>query len=121
VAIRKDFLCSIVASHLIASLAFIPWFFSWAGVVLLAAGCLVFGTLGINLGFHRLLTQRSLSCPRWLERTFTLLGVCSLQDAPAYWVAIHRRHHQFTDEERDPHSPLVNFFWAHMGWIMTYA
>jgi fatty-acid desaturase len=56
-----------------------------------------------------------------LERTFTLLGVCSLQDAPAYWVAIHRRHHQFTDEERDPHSPLVNFFWAHMGWIMTYA
>lgn len=27
------------------------------------------------------------------------------------WVAVHRKHHTFTDEERDPHSPLVLGFW----------
>ena len=42
-----------------------------------------------------------------------------MQDSPARWVAIHRRHHHYTDEVRDPHSPLVTFLWAHVGWVMT--
>ena len=37
----------------------------------------------------------------------------------ARWVAIHRRHHQFADEQPDPHSPLASFFWAHIGWILV--
>jgi stearoyl-CoA desaturase (delta-9 desaturase) len=32
---------------------------------------------------------------------------------------VHRRHHQFADEEMDPHSPLAGFFWAHMGWLLV--
>ena len=109
---------SIIFCHLIAVLAFFPWFFSWTGVVLLIAGWFVFGTLGINLGYHRLLTHRGLSCPRWLEYSLAILGLCALQDAPAYWVAIHRRHHRYADEEKDPHSPVVSFIWAHMGWLI---
>jgi stearoyl-CoA desaturase (delta-9 desaturase) len=31
---------------------------------------------------------------------------------------VHRRHHQHADEQPDPHSPLVNFFWGHVGWIL---
>lgn len=27
------------------------------------------------------------------------------------WVAIHRKHHRFTDQEGDPHSPHVFGFW----------
>lgn len=42
-----------------------------------------------------------------------------MQDSPLRWVAIHRRHHQFADEEPDPHSPLRSFFWAHMGWLLV--
>jgi stearoyl-CoA desaturase (delta-9 desaturase) len=34
-------------------------------------------------------------------------------------VAVHRKHHQYSDERPDPHSPLVNFFWGHMGWLVT--
>ena len=41
-----------------------------------------------------------------------------MQDTPARWVAIHRRHHEHADEQADPHSPLVNFLWAHMGWLI---
>ena len=79
----------------------------------------MFGTLGINLCYHRLLAHRSFVCPKWLEHGFALLGVCCLQDTPARWVAIHRRHHQYSDEQNDPHSPLVGFFWGHMGWLMV--
>jgi stearoyl-CoA desaturase (delta-9 desaturase) len=43
------------------------------------------------------------------------------------WVAVHRRHHQHSDEHEDPHSPnmfgggllgvLKGFWHAHLGWI----
>jgi fatty-acid desaturase len=105
--------------HLVALLAFLPWFFSWTGVLLVPLGMYVFGTLGVCVGFHRLLTHRSLSCPCWLERTLVLLGTCCVMDSPAYWVAIHRRHHQFADDERDPHRPLDSFLWSHFGWYMV--
>ena len=85
--------------HALALLALTPWFFSWTGVVLTVFGIYVFGMLGINLCYHRLLTHRSFTCPRWLEYTLAIIGLCSFQDSPAYWVAIHRRHHQFADAD----------------------
>lgn len=113
------YLLSIITFHLLALLAFSPWLFSWTGVALAVAGLYVFGTLGINLCYHRLLTHRGFACPRWLEHFFAVLGVCCLQDTPARWVAVHRLHHQYSDEEPDPHSPLVTFLWGHMGWLFV--
>jgi fatty-acid desaturase len=109
----------LVAVHLLALLALVPWFFSWTGVILMVLGTYVFGTLGIGLCFHRLLTHRGLVLPTWLEHTFAILGVCCLQDTPARWVAVHRRHHEHADQQPDPHSPLVNFLWGHMGWLFV--
>ena len=105
--------------HLLSLLALVPWFFSWSGVLLAFVGLYAFGTLGINLCYHRLLTHRGFQCPKWLEHTFALLGVCCLQDTPARWVAIHRVHHQYSDETPDPHSPLVTFLWGHVGWLVV--
>jgi fatty-acid desaturase len=109
----------IVGFHLLALLAFVPWLFSWAGVVLALGGLYVFGTLGINLCYHRLLTHKGFTLPKWLEHSFAVLGVCCLQDTPARWVAVHRLHHQNSDDQEDPHSPLVSFFWGHFGWLMV--
>ncbi|MCK8786767.1 fatty acid desaturase [Roseomonas sp. NAR14] len=105
--------------HLLALLAFLPWFFSWTGVALAVLGLYVFGTLGINLYYHRLLTHRGLVVPRPVERVLAILGVCCLQDAPARWVAVHRRHHEHADERPDPHSPLAGFLWSHVGWMLV--
>jgi fatty-acid desaturase len=105
--------------HLAALLAFLPWFFSWTGVCLAILGCYAFGTLGINLGFHRLLTHRSFKCPLWLEYILAVLGVCCLQKPPGQFVATHRAHHQHVDKDGDPHSPLKSFFWGHMGWALV--
>lgn len=105
--------------HLAAILAFFPWFFSWTGVVLMLLGTYVFGTLGINVFYHRFLTHKGFQCPKWLEYTLAILAVCSFQDTPARWVAIHRRHHEHADDEPDPHTPLRSFLWAHVGWILV--
>src|SRR3954462_8206595 len=43
------------------------------------------------------------------------LGV---QDTPARWVGIHRKHHEHADEQPDPHSPLAGFVWVHIGWMI---
>ena len=53
----------------------------------------------------------------------------SLEMAPIGWVAEHRRHHQFSDEENDPHSPwrfgttkralTKGFVYSHMGWLFN--
>lgn len=110
---------SIVGFHIAALLAFSPWFFSWSGVVIAVAGIYVFGGLGINLCYHRLLTHRGFTCWKPLEYGFAILGVCCLQDSPARWVAVHRRHHEHSDEQPDPHSPLVNFLWGHVGWMLV--
>ncbi|MCG8653735.1 MAG: acyl-CoA desaturase, partial [Pirellulales bacterium] len=77
-----------------------------------------FGMLGITIGYHRLLTHRGFTCPKWLEHFFAILGMCNLQDSPARWVAIHRLHHQHSDKRPDPHSPLAGFLWGHMGWVV---
>jgi stearoyl-CoA desaturase (delta-9 desaturase) len=117
VKLKTDNVYGFLTIHLLAGLAVFPWFFSWAGLWLLVAGLFVFGVFGINLCFHRLLTHRSFSCPLWLEHVLATLAVCSVQDSPPHWVAVHRRHHEFADEDHDPHSPLAGFFWSHMGWL----
>jgi stearoyl-CoA desaturase (delta-9 desaturase) len=110
----------IVGYHLLALLACEPWLFSWSGLAWTVAGLYLFGTLGINIGFHRLLTHRGFVCPRWLERSLAVLGACCWQGTPMNWVAIHRMHHQHSDDKEDPHSPKSGFFWSHMGWFLIY-
>jgi sn-1 stearoyl-lipid 9-desaturase len=109
---------AIAGIHLIALLAFVPWFFSWTGLASAFLGLYVFGSLGISLCYHRLLTHRSLACPKWLEHFFAILGLCCVQGTPARWVGIHRKHHEHADEQPDPHSPLAGFVWAHIGWMI---
>jgi fatty-acid desaturase len=108
--------------HLVALLAFLPglasYLFTWSGLVLAILGHFTFGMFGVTIGYHRLLTHRGFTCPKWFEHMLAIFGMCNLQDSPARWVAIHRLHHQHSDHQPDPHSPLVNFLWGHMGWVV---
>ena len=37
-----------------------------------------------------------------------------------HWGWNHRHHHRYSDEPEDVHSPFFpNFFWSHMGWVLT--
>ena len=116
--IQWPYAISIGLFHVIAVLAFFPWFFTWTGAITMVVGIFFFGQ-GINLCYHRLLTHRSFVVPAWLERFFVIIALCCLQDTPGKWVAIHRYHHNHSDHQPDPHSPLVSFLWAHVGWLIV--
>ncbi|MGZ4832746.1 MAG: acyl-CoA desaturase [Terriglobales bacterium] len=93
--------------------------FTWKGLVLAALLWWVTGSLGIGMGYHRLLTHRGYKCPKWVEYFLTTCGALTLEGGPMYWVATHRIHHQNSDKEGDPHSPNDGGLWAHIGWVIT--
>jgi sn-1 stearoyl-lipid 9-desaturase len=94
------------------------FYFSWAN---LGAALLLWwagGSLGIGIGYHRLLTHRGFKTSKFVEYILSILGTLTVQSGPLTWVTTHRIHHAFTETEKDPHSPLNGAFWAHMGWIL---
>jgi len=93
--------------------------FSWKALILLLVLLWVAGSLGIGMGYHRLLTHRGYKTPKWVEYFLTTCATLALEGGPFFWVAVHRVHHQNTDVEGDPHSPRDGGFWSHMGWIIT--
>jgi len=117
--VRWRYALPIVAVHVLAMAAFIPWLFSWTGLIVMLVGVHAFGQ-GITLCYHRLLTHRSARVPRWLEYFFVVMALCCMQDTPGKWVATHRHHHHHSDRQPDAHSPLVNFFWSHVGWLLLH-
>jgi fatty-acid desaturase len=109
--------CTLLGIHLAAFLALVPAFFSWSAIVVVAALWWLTGGIGICLGFHRLLTHRSLKVPRALEYVIATLGTLALQGGPIEWVAQHRKHHAFSDRDGDPHDVNRGLAWAHFGWL----
>jgi len=103
----------IAAVHALALAALVPALFSWTALV----ACLV--GQASTIGYHRLLAHRSFSTKRWFEHLLVLGALCCLEDSPARWIATHRMHHAHSDEEEDPHSPLVAFAWGHLWWLLV--
>ena len=95
------------------------FFFTWKAFATFMVLWWTAGSLGIGMGYHRLLTHRGFKTPKWVEYFLTTCGTLALEGGPIAWVATHRVHHQLTDVEGDPHSPRDGGIWAHMGWIIT--
>jgi fatty-acid desaturase len=95
-----------------------PWFFSWSALGVTIFLHWLFGSIGICLGYHRLLTHRSLQVPKGLEYAIALVGSLALQGGPIFWVAGHRQHHAHTEDiDKDPYSARRGFWWSHMLWL----
>jgi len=78
----------------------------WNDVVVFAI-CYALTGLGITVGFHRLFTHRSFATRPWVRFVFAGLGSAAIEGPVISWVADHRKHHAFADQEGDPHSPHV--------------
>ncbi|HEV3080162.1 MAG TPA: acyl-CoA desaturase [Gemmataceae bacterium] len=100
--------------------------FSWVELGLFLGMYIVTG-VGITVGYHRLFTHRAFETSRVVQFILAVLGSMAVQGPLMQWVAMHRRHHQHSDQEGDPHSPhlhgggffdLVRGAWhAHVGWV----
>ena len=103
--------------------------FNWVYLVLFLA-MYAATAMGITIGFHRLFTHGSFKTSRVMKVIFGILGSMAFQGPLLTWVAVHRKHHQCSDDEGDPHSPhahgggilgtLRGFFHAHCGWMFQH-
>src|SRR5204863_574780 len=80
--------------------------------VVVAAILIQVAVFGTTIYLHRAATHRALTlhpAVAWLFRISLWLttGLSTKE-----WVAVHRKHHAFTDEEGDPHSPYLMGFWS---------
>jgi len=114
--IQWNTIIGVVIVHALAIWALFE--FSWTNLLICLAMWWVAGSLGIGLGYHRLLTHRGFKTPKWLEYFLTFCGTLALQSGPISWVTTHRLHHAFTETDKDPHSPAGGFYWSHVGWIL---
>jgi stearoyl-CoA desaturase (Delta-9 desaturase) len=86
--------------------------------------------LGVTVGYHRLLTHRAFETSGWMRAVLAAIGSMAVQGPVISWVADHRKHHAFTDEDGDPHSPhtghgggllggVKGLYHAHVGWMFS--
>jgi fatty-acid desaturase len=106
-----------VLFHVLALTAFFFW--SWQAFLITILLWWVSGSLGIGMGYHRLLTHRGYRVPKWVEYFLATCGTLALEGSPVHWVTTHRLHHMHADAEGDPHTPRDGGWWAHIGWILT--
>ncbi|HXV05562.1 MAG TPA: acyl-CoA desaturase [Solirubrobacterales bacterium] len=100
--------------------------------VMLFVGLYVPTGLGVTIGFHRHLTHGSFKTHPWLRGLLAILGSMAIEGPVISWVADHRKHHKYSDQEGDPHSPHVDhgsgisgtlrgLFHAHLGWLFIHT
>jgi stearoyl-CoA desaturase (Delta-9 desaturase) len=88
--------------------------------------------LGVTVGFHRHLTHRSFKTSPALRGVLAALGSVAIEGPVISWVADHRKHHTYSDQEGDPHSPhvghggglrgaLKGLAHAHVGWLFIHT
>src|SRR5215475_3743226 len=107
---------TVILFHAGALAAF--FFFSWGRLAVMAILYVLAINVGIGMCYHRLLTHRGYTTPKWVEYVMSICATMSLEGGPIFWVSTHRVHHQLSDHEGDPHTPREGGWWAHAGWIL---
>jgi stearoyl-CoA desaturase (delta-9 desaturase) len=117
----------------LAVLAAVPMFWNrLVGITDLALLVVMYAvsTVGITVGYHRLLTHRAFQTYKPVEYLFAAFGSLAVEGPVIGWVTDHRRHHAHADEDGDPHSPhghgdgfagtLKGLWHAHLGWLFDH-
>jgi stearoyl-CoA desaturase (delta-9 desaturase) len=97
--------------------------------LILMVGLYSLTILGITVGFHRMFTHRAYESGPVLRGILAIFGSMAGQGPVIEWCALHRRHHQHSDRDGDPHSPhlhgegvmgMLSGMWhAHFGWLFA--
>lgn len=73
---------------------------------------------GLTAFYHRYFSHRAFKTSRFWQFCFAVWGNTAVQRGPLWWAAHHRRHHRYSDQAEDAHSPVVHgFLWSHIGWV----
>jgi stearoyl-CoA desaturase (delta-9 desaturase) len=101
---------------------------SWLDISL-AIGLWLLTAGGITVGYHRYFTHGSFKANRSVKIILAVFGSLAIEGSLDQWVADHRKHHKFSDEVGDPHSPWrfgtskkaigKGLLYAHVGWLFN--
>lgn len=76
-------------------------------------------TIFLSVSYHRYFSHRAFETGRAFQCFLAVAGSICMQKGALWWASTHRKHHQYTDTHRDPHSPVAHGFWyAHIGWAL---
>ena len=107
----------------IVALTLVPWYgfsygydwFEWMWFLILLSFC----EMSITAGYHRLWSHKAYRAHPLLRVIFALGGACALQNHCIVWASDHRRHHLFVDDnDKDPYSAGLGFWYSHFGWMI---
>src|SRR5215217_3074197 len=130
------FLTGTVTVLPILALGLVAWqvwseLLGWSDLIVFAIMYIATG-LGITVGFHRLFTHRSFKTGKAVRAILAALGSAAIEGPVISWVADHRKHHSYSDQPGDPHSPHVDhghglkgalrgLLHAHVGWLFIHT
>jgi len=133
---RDRVITGIVTALPITCLFFVGWqlwnsLLGWNDVFVFLLLYVLTG-FGITVGFHRLFTHRAFKTTPALRAVLAILGSAAIEGPVISWVADHRKHHAFSDQQGDPHSPHVDhghglrgalrgLLHAHVGWLFIHT
>lgn len=110
----------------IASLRYFP-----IGIIEIVLSIVMYAItiFGIEVGFHRYFSHHAFQTSTPVKAILAMLGSMAAMGGVVFWVAHHRRHHQYSDLTGDPHSPALHgdsignkfqgLWHAHLGWTLT--
>ena len=113
---------TLLLGQTVAILSFYPMFlygqiWQW-GISVFMYFCIM--TLGMTMGYHRYLSHKCFSCPKWVEYVMVFFAHIMMAGPAIVWVANHREHHKFTDTTLDPHSPRYKgYFYSYFLTVIT--
>jgi len=133
---RDRIITGVVTALPVISLAFVVWqlwdsFLGWNDIFVFLVMYALTG-IGVTVGFHRLFTHRAFRTTPAVRGLLAILGSAAIEGPVISWVADHRKHHAFSDQEGDPHSPHVGhgsgwggavrgLLHAHVGWLFIHT
>ena len=114
---RTQILSKIIYWGIHASCLLVFWVGAPLWAVALCAANFLIRVFGITGGYHRYFSHKAYKTSRPFQFVLAWLGCMATQKGPLWWAGTHRRHHRFSDQPGDPHSPKDGFYWSHQGWI----
>jgi stearoyl-CoA desaturase (delta-9 desaturase) len=91
-------------------------------ICLLAAALVIqVAVFSTTIYLHRTATHKALELHPAVVWAFKFALWITTGLSTKEWVAVHRKHHAFTDQEGDPHSPALEGFWnVQLGNVFYY-
>jgi stearoyl-CoA desaturase (delta-9 desaturase) len=103
--------------HLVAIGGVVLTGFSWSGLLL----ALVFYAtrmVWVSIAYHRYFSHRTFKTSRAFQFVMAVIANTTAQKGVLWWAGHHRRHHKYSDQPGDTHSPVLEGLWfSHVGWV----